>query len=88
MFKYPVAFGLAALTGCASQPTIITETIHVPTYIQVPQDLTKDCTVDLGQNPTWGSALIDYSAALKACQGQITAIRGLTPPSQTPPINP
>lgn len=75
-----------ALTGCASSPPVVTvERINVPTYLKIPDELTKDCAVQLPANVTWGEALGLYDAALKACQAQISGIQSLRPPSQNPP---
>lgn len=88
MRRYAAAFGFAALTGCAQVPVVQTEVVHVPQYIPIPSELLKDCVIQLSDDATWGQALNAYNAALKRCQGEISAIRTLAPPISTKPINP
>lgn len=86
---------ILALTGCSSTPVTVVERVNVPTYIPISATLTAPVSLDLGQNPTWGSALGAYNAAFQTCQGQLEAIKTLkspTPPSSqgspSPPYKP
>lgn len=79
MRTYACAAGLIALTGCASQPTVITETIRVPTYIKIPDALVEPVKVDL-TGATWGSAVGDLNNALQICNSKLEAIATLKPP--------
>ena len=72
-----------SLTACA-KPAIRTETVtvRVPTYIALPTDLLRPCTVDMPQVWTNGS-LLDYAIQIKACldatNDKLIRIRGLQP---------
>lgn len=76
----PMLSIIAALGACSSQPIVRVQYVTLKTLIPVPATLTLPVTVDLtGQ--TYGEGLGSLRAGLERCDGQLAAIRVLTPPS-------
>ena len=76
---------MCPLMLCACSPKAVrteTVTVRVPTYIALPTDLLRPCTVDMPATWTNG-ALLDYALQLKACldatNDKLNRIRGLQP---------
>ena len=72
------------LASCASSPAVRTEpvTVKVPSYVALPTELLRPCTVDMPAVWTNG-ALLDYALQIKAClsasNDKLNRIRGLQP---------
>lgn len=69
-----------ALSACSSAP-IVGPPVYIPTkvYLAIPAELTLPVTVDL-TGMTYGEGLGSLREGLERCDGQLAAIRVLTPP--------
>ena len=72
---------LVVISACGTQPIIRVQYVNVPTYIPIPATLTAPAVVNLLPGVTYGDALGSLREGLTSCDGQLGAIRVLTPPS-------
>lgn len=72
-------FVILALSAC-SQPIVRVQYVTVKSYLPIPATLTAPIAVDL-TGMTYGEGLGSLRAGLERCDGQLAAIRVLTPPS-------